>query len=88
HTPPSAWGGIALIAISASAFGAMAIFARAATASGADMFAMLLFRFFVAAVLLLLWCRMQQVRFPSRRQSLHIALMGGIGYVGQSLCFF
>ncbi|VVE21754.1 multidrug DMT transporter permease [Pandoraea aquatica] len=88
HTPPSAWGGIALIAISASAFGAMAIFARAATASGADMFAMLLFRFFVAAMLLLLWCRIQRVRFPSRRQSLHIALMGGIGYVGQSLCFF
>nr|WP_281356257.1 DMT family transporter [Pandoraea captiosa] len=77
-----------MIAISASAFGAMAIFARGATASGADIFAMLLFRFFVAAVLLIAWCRLQHVRFPSRRQSLHIALMGGIGYVGQSLCFF
>ncbi|WP_237165324.1 DMT family transporter [Pandoraea vervacti] len=66
----------------------MAIFARGATASGADIFAMLLFRFFVAAVLLIVWCRLQRVRFPSRRQSLHIALMGGIGYVGQSLCFF
>ena len=87
--PPSpAWAGVALIAVSASAFGAMAIFARAAAASGADIFAMLLFRFFVAAMLLLLWCRAQRVRFPSRRQSLHIALMGGIGYVGQSLCYF
>ncbi|ODP34020.1 DMT family transporter [Pandoraea sp. ISTKB] len=85
---PSTRGGVALIAVSAAAFGAMAIFARGAAASGADMFAMLLFRFFVATVLLLVWCRMQQVRFPSRRQSLHIALMGGIGYVGQSLCFF
>jgi drug/metabolite transporter (DMT)-like permease len=66
----------------------MAIFARGATASGADIFAMLLFRFFVAAVLLIAWCRLQHVRFPSRHQSLHIALMGGIGYVGQSLCFF
>ncbi|MDN4573727.1 EamA family transporter [Pandoraea cepalis] len=85
---PSAWTGVALIAVSASAFGAMAIFARAAAASGADIFAMLLFRFFVAAVLLLAWCRLQRVRFPSRRQALGIALMGGIGYVGQSLCYF
>jgi len=86
--PPSAWGGIALIAVSASAFGAMAIFARAASASGADIFAMLLFRFVLASVLLLGWCRVQRVTFPSRRQSLGIALMGGIGYVGQSLCYF
>lgn len=86
--PPSAWAGVVLIAVSASAFGAMAIFARAASAAGADMFAMLLFRFFVAAMLLLGWCRVQRVRFPSRRQALGIALMGGIGYVGQSLCFF
>lgn len=86
--PPSAWAGVALIAVSASAFGAMAIFARAATASGADIFAMLLFRFFVATVLLLVWCRLQRVRFPSRRRALGISLMGGIGYVGQSLCFF
>ncbi|WP_241013821.1 DMT family transporter [Pandoraea nosoerga] len=86
--PPSAWAGVALIAVSASAFGAMAIFARAAAASGADLFAMLLFRFFVASVLLLIWCRVQRVPLPSRRQALGIALMGGIGYVGQSLCFF
>ncbi|QHE94857.1 DMT family transporter [Pandoraea fibrosis] len=86
--PPSAWAGVALIAVSASAFGAMAIFARAAAASGADIFAMLLFRFFVAAILLLVWCRWQRVRFPSRRRALGIALMGGVGYVGQSLCFF
>lgn len=86
--PPSAWGGVALIALSASAFGAMAIFARAASASGADMYAMLLFRFFVASALLLIWCRVRRVSFPSRRQTIGIALMGGIGYVGQSLCFF
>lgn len=85
---PSAWAGVALIAVSACAFGAMAIFARAATASGADLFAMLLYRFFIAAVLLLVWCRLQRVRFPSCRQALGIALMGGVGYVGQSLCFF
>ncbi|WP_150567078.1 DMT family transporter [Pandoraea morbifera] len=86
--PPSAWGGVALIALSASAFGAMAIFARAASASGADMYAMLLFRFLVASALLLIWCRVRRVPFPSRRQTIGIALMGGIGYVGQSLCFF
>lgn len=86
--PPSAWAGVALIAVSASAFGAMAIFARAAAASGADIFAMLLFRFFMAAILLLVWCRLQRVRFPARRRALGIALMGGVGYVGQSLCFF
>ena len=91
HSPPpssSARAGVALIAVSASAFGAMAIFAHAAAASGADIFAMLLFRFFVATLLLLGWCRWQRVRFPSRRQALGIALMGGIGYVGQSLCYF
>ncbi|MEF3067453.1 DMT family transporter [Pandoraea apista] len=86
--PPSAWAGVALIAVSASAFGAMAIFARVAAASGADIFAMLLFRFFMAAILLLVWCRLQRVRFPARRRALGIALMGGVGYVGQSLCFF
>lgn len=86
--PGTPWGGIALIAVSASAFGAMAIFARTASAAGVDLFAMLLFRFAVAFVLLLAWCRLRRVPWPSRRQALGILLMGGIGYVGQSLCYF
>lgn len=84
----SALGGIALIAVSASAFGAMAIFARYASADGADVFAMLLARFGLAAILLGLWCAWQRVTFPTPRRAVAICLMGGIGYVGQSLCYF
>ncbi|GAB3625563.1 multidrug DMT transporter permease [Pandoraea terrae] len=84
----SLWQGVALIVVSASCFGAMAIFARAASYAGADIFAMLLFRFFVAFVLLAGWLRWQRVALPPPRRLVAVALMGGLGYVGQSLCYF
>lgn len=80
--------GAALIALSASGFGAMAIFARMAYASGADLTGILAFRFSVAALVLggIVWLR--RTAFPPRGQGWIACAMGGIGYVGQSACFF
>ena len=80
--------GVLLIAVSASAFGAMAIFARFATASGADVYGMLAVRFAVAAAALAWIMRTRGIRLPPWRRVLALAAMGGIGYVGQSFCFF
>lgn len=84
----SAWQGVALIALSAAAFGVMPIFARVAYANGADVYGLLLTRFAVAFVLLLGCVRVLRVRMPSLRRTLVLAAMGGIGYVGQSFCYF
>jgi len=80
--------GVLLIALSASAFGAMAIFARYATAAGADVYGLLTVRFSLAAVALALVVRGRGIRLPSWHRVLALAAMGGIGYVGQSFCFF
>lgn len=80
--------GVLLIAVSASAFGAMAIFARFAYASGADVYGLLAVRFSLAAVALVAVMRARGIRLPPRRRVLALAAMGGIGYVGQSFCFF
>ncbi|AZG15046.1 DMT family transporter [Cupriavidus pauculus] len=80
--------GVLLIALSASAFGAMAIFARFAYAAGADVYGLLAVRFVVAAVAMALVMRARGIRLPPWRRVLALAAMGGIGYVGQSYCFF
>lgn len=80
--------GVLWIALSASAFGAMAIFARLAYQSGADVYGLLAVRFVIAAVALALIMRWQGVRLPGWGRVAALAAMGGIGYVGQSFCFF
>lgn len=82
------FAGVLLIAVSASAFGAMAIFARFAYASGADVYGLLAVRFVVASVALAAVMRWRGVRLPGWRRVAALAAMGGIGYVGQSFCFF
>jgi drug/metabolite transporter (DMT)-like permease len=77
-----------LVALSAACFGAMAIFARYASASGADVFGMLAVRFIIAAAALLLVMKWRGIVFPPWRRVLALAAMGGIGYVGQSFCYF
>ncbi len=86
--PAGAWHGVALIALSASAFGAMPIFARVAYADGTDVFGLLLTRFGIAFVSLGWFAWSRRVALPSWRRVAALALMGGIGYVGQSLCYF
>ncbi|WP_420992619.1 DMT family transporter [Cupriavidus sp. 30B13] len=80
--------GVLLIALSASAFGAMAIFARFAYDAGADVYGLLAVRFVLAAGALALAMRARGVGLPGWRKVLALAAMGGIGYVGQSFCFF
>ncbi|QQE07694.1 DMT family transporter [Cupriavidus gilardii] len=80
--------GVLLIAISASAFGAMAIFARLAYDAGADVYGLLSVRFVLAAIALAAVMRWQRIALPPWPRVLALAAMGGIGYVGQSFCFF
>ncbi|MDF3835938.1 DMT family transporter [Cupriavidus basilensis] len=88
HTAREKFAGVLLIALSASAFGAMAIFARFAYAAGADVYGLLAVRFVLAAGALALAMRLRGVGLPPWRRVLALAAMGGIGYVGQSFCFF
>ncbi|HEY0604681.1 MAG TPA: DMT family transporter [Herpetosiphonaceae bacterium] len=80
--------GTLLIIMSALSFGALAIFARLAYAAGADPITVLFLRFVIAAVVMsaIMWAR--RIPFPRGRTLLSLALMGGVGYVGQSLAYF
>lgn len=80
--------GSALITLSAAGFGAMAIFARLAYASGADLNGILAVRFTLAFLVLAAVARLRRTVFPRGRQRWIACAMGGIGYVGQSTCFF
>lgn len=77
-----------LVAVSAVAFGAMAIFARFAYDGGADVHGVLLARFGLAGAVLAALMAATRRPWP-RGRSLAVAIgMGGLGYVGQSLCYF
>jgi len=82
------WTGAGLIALSAVSFGAMAIFARFAFAGGVELTAVLFLRFLIAGGVMAAVMLVTHRRWPSRRNMRVLALMGGVGYVGQSLCFF
>jgi drug/metabolite transporter (DMT)-like permease len=74
--------------LSAVCFGAMPIFARGAYAAGADPTTLLLLRFAIAAALLWLLALLRRAPVPRGRTLVWLALMGGLGYVGQSLAYF
>jgi drug/metabolite transporter (DMT)-like permease len=80
--------GVTLVVISSVSFGAMALFARLAYAEDVSPVSLLFLRFSLAALIMLgiAWGRRE--RFPRGRVLLGFALMGGVGYVGQSLAFF
>ncbi|TKC83152.1 DMT family transporter [Trinickia terrae] len=80
--------GAAFVALSAIAFGAMAIFGRYAYAGGADVLGLLTLRFAIAGAVLTLIAARRGVVWPRVRAVWPIVGMGGIGYVGQSLCYF
>lgn len=80
--------GALYVAISASAFGAMAIFARLAAADGAEVGAVLFLRFLLAGLVLGGFMVLTRRPWPSGRALVVLGGMGGIGYVGQSFCFF
>jgi drug/metabolite transporter (DMT)-like permease len=81
------WGA-ALVGISATAFGAMAIFAHYAAVSGADPITVLFLRFAIAAICLLIFTLTQKLPFPQGKNLWSLIVMGAIGFVSQSICFF
>jgi drug/metabolite transporter (DMT)-like permease len=80
--------GALLVVISAAGFGAMPIFARRAYAAGVDLYGILLPRFVLAALLLGLIAWLCGSKLPRRRHILVLALLGGVGYVGQSMLYY
>jgi drug/metabolite transporter (DMT)-like permease len=79
---------VALVALSALCFAAMPIFARVVYGAGGDPGTLLTLRFSSAAVVLLLLAVGRRAAIPSGRSLLGLLLMGGVGYVSQSLSYF
>jgi drug/metabolite transporter (DMT)-like permease len=80
--------GLICIVASAAGFGAMPIFGKLAYAKGVDLPSMLFLRFALAGLLMasvMQWCAMP---WPRGRNLLLLIVMGGLGYVGQSFCYF
>jgi drug/metabolite transporter (DMT)-like permease len=80
--------GALFVALSAAGFGAMAIFGRYAYAGGTDVLGLLTTRFVIAGLTLAAVAKARGVAWPSARRVWSIVGLGGIGYVGQSLCYF
>jgi drug/metabolite transporter (DMT)-like permease len=80
--------GALLVATSAAAFGSMAIFGVWAQDDGTSTPALILVRFSLAAIVLIIIMRIRRIDVPPLRECLPVALMGGVGYVGQAYCYF
>jgi drug/metabolite transporter (DMT)-like permease len=76
------------VILSATGFGAMAIFAKLAYGDGVDLPTMLFLRFLIAGVLMTLFMRATRVCWPRGRTLVALMVMGAVGYVGQSFCYF
>lgn len=85
HGGRRAWSGALLVAVSAASFGTLAIFAVIADDSGAGVLAVLALRFALAAPVLHLLARARGLALPRGRVLAALLLLGGVGYVGQSL---
>lgn len=77
-----------LVALAAACFGAMAVFARHAYRVGVDPLALLFIRFSLAAAVLVPVMAAYRTPWPQGRALGALILMGGLGYVSQSLSFF
>lgn len=86
--PVAPLAGILCVALSAAAFGALPIFIKIAYAAGAETIAVLALRFTLAALLMSTLMLVRRQRWPRGRNLLTLIAMGGLGYVGQSFCFF
>ena len=80
--------GIALALVSAASFGVMPVLTKVVYDDGADPVAVLAVRFAIAAVVLQLLARTRPEPRPTGRTLALLAGLGGIGYVGQALCYF
>lgn len=80
--------GIVLVAVSAASFGVMPVFAQMAYAGGTSTVTLLFLRFSVGALCMGLFAALRKLPVPSGRDTLASLLLGAIGYVGQSYCYF
>ena len=80
--------GAVFVMISAAAFGSMAIFGVWAHDDGVDTPTVLFVRFFAAALILATVQYARGIPMPALKRCGVVAAMGGIGYVGQSFCYF
>ena len=80
--------GVALVVGSACCFGTLGVFGKLAYRLGLSTPQLLSYRFALAAVLLWLAASVIRQGLPSRRSLIGLAIMGGVGYVGQSASYF
>ena len=81
-------GGVLLVAVSAASFGLMPVFTKIAYSAGTSTYSLLFLRFLVAAIFMFLLLLIKKLKLPSLREMLIYFLLGAIGYVGQSFCYF
>ena len=80
--------GVFLILISGSSFGTLAIFARLAYEDGVTPITLLFLRFGIASLCMIFIMWLRRIPIPRGWVLLGLALMGGVGYVGQALSYF
>ena len=80
--------GVGLALTSAASFGVMPVLAKVVYDDGADPIGVLAVRFGLAAVVLLALARLRRERLPRGRPLGVLLALGGVGYVGMSLCYF
>ena len=80
--------GVFLVALSAACFGTNAIFARIAYDAGANPATFLFIRFLIASPIMLLIMKARGLTFPQGKLLVSLALIGGIGLAGTTLCFY
>ena len=76
------------IVISALGFGAMPILAKIGYAQGVDLPSMLFLRFALAGGLMAACMGLRHLVWPRGGNLLALMAMGGLGYLGQSYCYF
>jgi drug/metabolite transporter (DMT)-like permease len=80
--------GVLLALTSATGFGVMPVLTKVVYDDGAGPFGVLSVRFTAAAILLYALARLRGEAMPRGRQLRDLALLGGVGYVVESLCYF
>jgi drug/metabolite transporter (DMT)-like permease len=80
--------GVALVIGSACCFGTLGVFGKLAYRLGLTTPQLLSYRFALAALLLWMAAAVTRQGLPPRRSLIGLAIMGGVGYVGQSASYF
>jgi len=80
--------GVGLVILSGCCFGTLAIFGKFAYRLGLSTPQLLTYRFACAAILMWIVAAIARQRIPARRTLIGLAIMGAVGYVGQSGAYF